>query len=974
MNIRRPALGALVSLAVVAAVVLLATPYALADGYVVVFSKTDDELTSISYTTSNTGAVVHLLCDLGEGVYRVTQNGSELGEFNCYGPGRTKPDGSPGDNTVQFTSAGGGTFDAVWIAELSGQAPPAPVITTDGGNGPGVDYTTTEPALLLEGTCVSSVVAIMINGSSAGVNYTAGQTTWSYSGTLTEGDNLFAVTGTNGDGLTSPADTITITLAPPTPPPAPEITTDGGNGPGADYVTGEPALLLEGTCDSSLVRIDVNGSSAGVSYTAGQTTWSYSGTLTEGDNVFAVTGTDGNGVTSSADTITITLTSTPPPPAPVITTDGGNGPGAGYTTTEPALLLEGTCDSSTVSIQVNGASAGVSYTAGQTTWSYSGTLTEGDNVFAVTATDGNGLTSPPDTITITLTGAAPPAPVITTDGGNGPGADFTTADPLLVLAGTCDSSTHTIRVNGGSLGVMYTPGDTSWSYGESGAEYAPVAAVAFQNEGTTEADVLSSVSELDDVWSPADIVPFGTVTASFYATGPGDPYFDALSLEFAADGLDDLSDLALRVYLHKGPYEGTWWEHYELLPGTLNPEHQDYWQFTYEPDDPRDYLPNGTLEPDTTVGWVELPFDAVSDPSFIEPNGNIGVTLRMWNWRVDAVRLVQLSGGTVSLNEGPNTFSVTAADASGAESPPDTITVTLDTTPPAAPVVTSDGGNGAGADFVTSAATIVIEGTCDADSAVVKVNGSAADVSYTAGQTTWSYTASLNDGPNTFSVTATDALGNESAADSITITLDRTPPAPPVITTDGGNGVGADFATAAATVALGGTCATDSAEIRVNGSATGVSYTAGQTTWSYTASLNDGPNTFSVTATDALGNESAADSITITLDRTPPAPPVITTDGGNGPGTDFLTNVPALALEGTCDSSTGSILVNGSTAGVTYTAGATVWTYTGTLTEGSNTFTVTAQDRLGNMSGPATIVIELDTVPPPSIRPIPSGP
>ena len=973
MNASRSTCGLSLTLAIMAATLLMATPYAVADGQVVVFSDTSANISSVNYATNATGTVSHVVADLDEGVYRVTQDGSQLGDYNCYDSTSTRPDGSAGDNTIEFTSTGGGTFDVVWISELSGVTPPpAPVVTTDGGNGAGADYTTTESSLLLEGTCNSSLVTVTVNGSTSGVSYTAGQTSWSYSSTLAEGTNVFGVRGIDGDGLTSPADSVTITLAVPSPPPAPVIITDGGNGAGGNYAATDPSLLLQGTCDSSLVTVEVNGSTSGVSYTAGQTSWSYSSTLAEGDNVFNVTGTNGDALTSPADSITITLVAVMPPPPPVITTDGGSGAGADYATAESSLLLEGTCDSSLVTVEVNGSPSGVSYTAGQTSWSYTDTLAEGDNAFGVTGTNGDGLTSPADTITVTLDSTAPPVPVITTDGGNGPGADFTTESPSFSLAGTCDSSTDAILVNGSSSGVAYVSGTTSWTYGEGTAETetAPIVATAFQNEGTLEADVLSSVSDQDDVWSPADIVPTWTVTADIYATGPADAAFDALSIEFPADNLN-LSDLTLRVYLQKGTYTNSW-EHYELLAGTFNPENEDIYGFVDQAANSRDHLPNGEIAGGTIVGWIDMPFDAVSDPSFIEPNGNIGVTLRMWNWRVDAVRLVGFSpGGTVSLSEGANTFSVTAANALGNESAADSITVTLDTTgaPPAAPVITTNGGSGPGADFTTSEPSVTLDGTCTPDSAVIRVNGSLAGVSYTAGQTEWSYAASLAAGDNTFSVTAANALGNESAADSITVTRDSTPPVSPVITTDGGSGAGANFATANALLTLEGSCAADSSVISVNGATVGVSYTAGQTTWTYAASLAEGANTFSVTAADALGNISGADSITITLDTTAPAEPVITTDGGSGPGANYLTNEPAIILQGTCSTSAAYIVVNGSGSGVTYTAGTTTWSYVSTLVEGVNTFTVVARDSLGTTSSADSITVTLDTVAPSSIRP-----
>jgi hypothetical protein len=78
----------------------------------------------------------------------------------------------------------------------------------------------------------------------------------------------------------------------------------------------------------------------------------------------------------------------------------------------------------------------------------------------------------------------------------------------------------------------------------------------------------------------------------------------------------------------------------QLLPGLFNPTNEDDGAILSEDTGVIDMFPYGVLEPNTTVGWVELPFDATSDAAYLLPNGNIGVTLRMWNWRVDAVEVV----------------------------------------------------------------------------------------------------------------------------------------------------------------------------------------------------------------------------------------------------------------------------------------------------------------------------------------------
>ncbi|HUT69033.1 MAG TPA: hypothetical protein VMW89_00030, partial [Desulfatiglandales bacterium] len=97
-------------------------------------------------------------------------------------------------------------------------------------------------------------------------------------------------------------------------------------------------------------------------------------------------------------------------------------------------------------------------------------------------------------------------------------------------------------------------------------------------------------------------------------------------------------------------------------------------------------------------------------------------------------------------------------------------------------------------------------------------------------------------------------------------------PSAPVITTDGGNGPGNDYTTNNAALVLGGACAADTVTIYVNGSTTGVTYTATQTSWSYSSALQSGGNTYELTARDAASNVSGADSITITYDANYGAP------------------------------------------------------------------------------------------------------
>jgi len=132
--------------------------------------------------------------------------------------------------------------------------------------------------------------------------------------------------------------------------------------------------------------------------------------------------------------------------------------------------------------------------------------------------------------------------------------------------------------------------------------------------------------------------------------------------------------------------------------------------------------------------------------------------------------------------------------------------------------------------------------------------------------TSTSYTpgSALSEGSHTLYVQERDAAGNWSSSGSFTIVIDITAPGAPVITTDGGNGPANDYTSTDSSITLNGTCAADTVAIYVNGSTNGVAHIPGETSWSYTGTLDSGENIFTITAEDAAGNVSNAGSITVT--------------------------------------------------------------------------------------------------------------
>jgi Baseplate J-like protein len=87
------------------------------------------------------------------------------------------------------------------------------------------------------------------------------------------------------------------------------------------------------------------------------------------------------------------------------------------------------------------------------------------------------------------------------------------------------------------------------------------------------------------------------------------------------------------------------------------------------------------------------------------------------------------------------------------------------------------------------------------------------------------------------------------------------------------------------------------------------------------------------------------------------ATPVILLPSG---GVDYTTDTPIQTLSGTTSSNTNQIRVNNSLSGVSYTPGDSDWSWTGTLSVGQNTYSITAVENLsGTISTPAIINITL---------------
>ncbi len=311
------------------------------------------------------------------------------------------------------------------------------------------------------------------------------------------------------------------------------------------------------------------------------------------------------------------------------------------------------------------------------------------------------------------------------------------------------------------------------------------------------------------------------------------------------------------------------------------------------------------------------------------------------------------AGGTFSftppaaLSQGSHTVRVTARDSAGNTSPTsNTNTFTVDTTPPAAPLVSAP-ANGSS----TTNAQPAITGSAEANSTVtVFVDGVAVGSTTATAGGTYSFTptTALTEGSHTVRVTATDVAGNTSpTSNTNTFTVDLTAPSAPVASApaDGSS-------TNNAQPAITGTAeANSTVTVFIDGVSVGTTTATASGTFSFTlpTALAEGSHTLAVTATDAAGNTSpSSNTNTFTVDLTAPAAPVVSAPAN---GSTIATRTPALT--GTAEANSAvTVFLDGVSVGTTTASATGGWTFTptGSLADGSHTVRATAADAAGNVS------------------------
>ncbi|EMF0720256.1 BapA prefix-like domain-containing protein [Citrobacter freundii] len=369
----------------------------------------------------------------------------------------------------------------------------------------------------------------------------------------------------------------------------------------------------------------------------------------------------------------------------------------------------------------------------------------------------------------------------------------------------------------------------------------------------------------------------------------------------------------------------------------------------------------------------------------LKGTGEAGSTITVYDGATAIGTATVLPGGSWSLqlnqplSEGLHNLSAIATDTAGNASSAGNFTLTIDTTPPLAPVITSAEGligsetktlsNGGSTKSTKPelsgtgevGATITIsDNNVEIGTAIVQANG------------TWTFIPKdpLSDGPHKLTATATDVAGNTGIPSAgFTLTVDNlapVKPSAPTMTDDANpiTGTITNGITNDTTPTFSGTgSAGDRITIYLDSGNTplGEVTVGADGSWSFTPTtpVAQGSYQVSITATDPAGNVSVrSDPVALSIDTTPPDVPVITAASDNvgdvtgdiAPGATTDDNTPTLRGTGT-DGDT-ITLYNGNTVIGTATVVDGKWSITpgSALANGSYTLHAIATDAAGNAS------------------------
>lgn len=322
--------------------------------------------------------------------------------------------------------------------------------------------------------------------------------------------------------------------------------------------------------------------------------------------------------------------------------------------------------------------------------------------------------------------------------------------------------------------------------------------------------------------------------------------------------------------------------------------------------------------------------------------------------------------------DGSHAITASATDIAGntgAWSATTTITVDTATVAPQVTAISPDTGRSA-SDRITKAATLTVQGTAEAGSAVTLRNGTTVLGSAVADATgVWTVDTTPAAGVLALRASAVDPAGNAAGpGTALAVTVDRTAPGVPTL-------VLPSSPTNDTQPTVSGVAEPDAQVDVLVGAVVVVSVRADAATgaWSWTPSapLPDATYSIRVRATDVAGNvgtPSAAQSLEIDTDA--PAVGILGIDPDTGDPSDGVTSSTRPLLVGVTSPDTYVEITLGAATSYAWSDAIGIWTLqlpddgTSDLVDGSYDFTAIAYDAAGNASLPSSYTVVVDTAAP----------
>lgn len=584
-----------------------------------------------------------------------------------------------------------------------------------------------------------------------------------------------------------------------------------------------------------------------------------------------------------------------------------------------------------------------------------GSLANGSHTFRVRAVVGPLVDPMPASATWTIDTAEPAAPIVSTPAN---GARTNNTQPLVT--GTAEAgSTVTVFIDGVSAGTVVANGAGAFTFTPAvlvdGTHV--VSATARDAAGNTSPMSAFNVFTVDTTPPPAPVIltptnngTVGSATPTFTGTAePGSTValtVDGMMLGTVTADATGAWSFTSPISLVAGPHSVT--ARSTDVVGNVGPA-SPATSFTVD-----------LTVLDTTIVSGPPALSSSSTGTFVLSSNKAGASFEC---DLDSMGFSACPNPAtfMGLSDGPHSLRVRAVRGAELDPTPASVSWTIDTVAPNAPVVTSPV---AGAVLDTARPTITGTGTAG-DVISVIVDGVTVGTTTVNGLGTWTFTlpSGLSDGGHSVRASARDAAGNQSAPSMpVAFTIDTTAPLPPLVTSP----VNGTTLSSGSPTFTGTAEANSSVAVEVDGVVVGTVTATAAGTWSLLSPspLADGSHMVRARSTDGVGNVSApGPTVSFSVDTTAPAVPTITTPAS---GAALANNRPL--IQGSADpGAIVTIRIDGVIVGTTVAqpSGAFTFSVPSALTEGSHQVTVQGTDAVGNSSSQSSPrPFTVDTVAP----------